>query len=418
MSMRITIPINGENVTQACAAVNRESGKLERKRITRRLITVIGYMSFVAVSMLLLTGVLYHIGDASDREAMDSIPVVGLFAAFAEEQMFGGERPVLHLGVLAAVVQYVLPVAICGVLALLGQLLGRTKPLVTAEEEPARAKQLHAGADALYQKWLGLGDSSRIRLLCNYLFTLYTLYVLVMMVVRLGWPGYGPLEIIGAIVAFVVWHLLYKLVLALFVAISKLFYRCKNPLDGGFRAAAKDYLRGVDPNAVKEEPEAATSVTRQEQIVHIDPFTWTTAYAQSNEEKCGDTAMNYVEIAKSSLSEGDYEQAAMTLDRAAYALELLSRTRGGEQYVPYLYANQYASSRVYAFGLGDRDAAKFRLEQAVKIAGTYAVNKHPDYERAIRDFKVMNGVLEEFNKGTSLAMLKEYYGSEFPYDIT
>ena len=420
MAIKFPADITRDSIVQVCDGINKEARKIKRKLLKRRLILSIGYPVFVAISLLLCLGTIYHLCTDAEKVIVDTIPVLGMLCAAAELRMFSNDLPVAYLIGIFAAVQYLIPLAVCVIISILVGAAYRPNPAVEATEEPERAHRLSKAINDIYHDWLCVTDGSKFRIVCNYLFTLVCAGVLVLFVLKSGGFALDLSTILGAVVVFVLLHLAYKLLLGIFVGIAKWFYYCKNPINEQMRTAVNAYLLKVDPKAAKEEEQVQTSASEpapKKEIVHIDSFTWTVDYVRANEEKCGDTAMNYVEVAKDFLRERNYSGAANSFDHAAYALELLSRVPGGEKYVPYLYANQYAASRVYAFGLSDRSAAQFRLEQAVTNAGEFALKQLDGYERAIRDFKVMNGVLEEFNNGTSLSTLKEYYGTEFPYDI-
>lgn len=427
MAIKIPGEITRDNVFQVCDSLNKEARKIKRKLLTRKLILAIGCLSFVAISLLIYLGSMYHFCSDGEKAIVNAVPVLGSISAAAEKSMFSNDLPLSRLYIILAAAQYLIPVGVCVLIAILVALVYHPAPAVEAVEEPNRAHQLRKAVNDVYNDWLHVTDGSKFRVVCNYIFTLASAGTLLLFMIKSEDVKLNFSTILGGVLVFVLLHLIYKLMLAIYVGICKWFYGCKNPTSEQLRSAVNAYLRQVDPKAVKEEepaaaptpaaeakPEAAPS---QPEIIHIDSFTWTEAYVRANEEKCGDTAMNYVEVGKELLRERDYSGAANSFDHAAYALELLTRVSGGSKYTPYLYANQYAASRIYAFGLSDRSAAKFRLEQAVTNAGEFALKQLPGYEVAIRDFKVMNGVLEEFNNGTSLSTLREYYGSEFPYDI-
>lgn len=423
MAIKIPTEITRDNVFQVCDELNREARKIKRKLLTRRLVLIVGCLSFVAISLLFYLGTMYHFCSDAEKGMVDTVPLLGALSAAAEKGMFSNDLPVVRLCIALAVLQYMIPVGLCALISVLVALAYHPAPAVEAVEEPTRAHQLRKAVNDIYNDWIHVTDGSKFRVVCNYIFTLCCAGTLLLFMVKSEDVKLDFATILGGVVVFVLLHLIYKLLLAIYVSICKWFYGCKNPTSEQLRTAVNAYLRQVDPKAMKEEESTPAAVSAAEpassrsEIIHIDSFTWTVEYVRANEEKCGDTAMSYVEVAKEFLRDRDYSGAANSLDHAAYALNLLSKVPGGARYMPYVYANQYAASRVYAFGLGDRSAAKFRLEQAVTNAGEFALKQLPGYETAIRDFKVMNGVLEEFNNGTSMSTLREYYGTEFPYDI-
>lgn len=421
MAMKIPTEITCDNVSQVCDALNKQARRIKRRLLARKLVLTIGCLCFVAMSMMIYLGGVYQMCEGAERSAVAAIPVLGALSVYAEDMIFRTDLSVGGLVVMLVGLQYLIPIVVGIVATVAAAAFCHPAPAVTADQEPERARQMGKTVQLIYNDWINVSDKSKFRIFCNYLFTVISAGILVLQMVAVGGVTLDFYTILGGVVVFVLLHLIYKLLLGIYVGICKLFFNCKNPVSESLRTGVSSYLRQVDPTAAKEErssPATTSAASRsQAEIVHIDSFTWTESYVRSNEEKCGDTAMNYVEIARDFLRERDYAGAAASLDRAAYALELLSRVPGGAHYIPYLYANQYAASRVYAFGLRDRSAAKFRLEQAVTNAGEFALKQLDGYERAIRDFKVMNGVLEEFNNGTSLSTLTEYYGSEFPYDI-
>lgn len=416
MATKYPKEITLDNIGNVTASINKAAKRIHRKLLIRKLCLIVGCLCFALLSLCIAVGTLYHFCEPSEQAAVDTIPVLGIFSLRIEQLLFPADRPVVWIWGMIAAGLYGIPLVVCIILAIVAAITSRPSPEVGATEEPARAHQLYDAVGSIYNKWLCLTDKSKFRIFCNYLFTVLTAGVFVLMALRVGGIGLDVATIIGAVVFFVLVHLVFKLLLGIFVGITSLLYRGKNPITQPLRTIVNEYLKKTDPDAFKEEPVAAAPASSGT-IVPLDPFTWTVPYVQANEEKCGDTAMNYVEVAKEVLAEGKYSDAAAGFDRAAYALELLSRVPGGDKYKPYLFANQYAAARIYAFGLHDRSAAQFRLEQAVTNAGEYALKQYPGYESVVRDFKVMNGVLDEFNKGTSMSDLYEYYGTEFPGDI-
>ena len=62
MAMKITADISKENITQVCDSVNKEARRLQKNVWIRRMMSL-GCLCFTLISMVLLSGLIYHLCD-------------------------------------------------------------------------------------------------------------------------------------------------------------------------------------------------------------------------------------------------------------------------------------------------------------------------------------------------------------------
>lgn len=145
-------------------------------------------------------------------------------------------------------------------------------------------------------------------------------------------------------------------------------------------------------------------------IVHHDSFTWTASYVRENEKKCSDTTLNALEVGKEFLEEGNMAAAFNAFAHVVKGLELLMEC-DRQYYLPPLYANAYAASRVAAFGTKNMAEA----EKYARLAVKYTKEGASFSDVARRDGEVISDYLSELEaRGSDLW---DVFGAEFPYDI-
>lgn len=164
-------------------------------------------------------------------------------------------------------------------------------------------------------------------------------------------------------------------------------------------------------NEEKKQYEGSkTSVPQTKPINEYDSFTWTNEYVCNNEEKCSDVALSILKVSKELLEEGDYSGAAAGFDKVVRALELLKNI-DSEHYLPPLFANCYALSQIFAFGLNNKvSACKY-----AKKACEYAEKCNSDTAR--RDLAVMRDLYNALNSSNSISSILDEFDVDFPYDI-
>lgn len=165
------------------------------------------------------------------------------------------------------------------------------------------------------------------------------------------------------------------------------------------------------PNEEKKQHERSqTSISSTKPINEYDSFTWTSEYVRNNEEKCSDLALSILKVSKELLEEGDYSGAAAGFDKVVRALELLKNI-DSEYYLPPLFANCYALSQIFAFGLNNKDSAC----KYAKKACEYAEKCNSDTAR--RDLAVMRDLYNALDSSGSISSILDEFDIDFPYDI-
>lgn len=142
----------------------------------------------------------------------------------------------------------------------------------------------------------------------------------------------------------------------------------------------------------------------------LDARTWTPEFVRRNENECSDKLLSTLNVAKQFTSECDYEMAVQAFFSVTYGLTLLLQI-DEEYYSAPLYANYYALSKIYAFGLHDVQKAQNVLQMACNTALKCSSPK------ARKDYFTMNEILKDFKAGRPLRAIQEEFGTMFPYDI-
>ena len=156
--------------------------------------------------------------------------------------------------------------------------------------------------------------------------------------------------------------------------------------------------------------QSQTSASPTKPINEYDSFTWTNEYVHNNEEKCSSVALSTLKVSKELLEEGDYSGAAAGFDKVVRALELLKNI-DSEYYLPPLFANCYALSQIFAFGLNNKaSACKY-----AKKACEYAERCNSDTSRT--DLAVMRDLCNALDSSNSISSILDEFDINFPYDI-
>lgn len=162
--------------------------------------------------------------------------------------------------------------------------------------------------------------------------------------------------------------------------------------------------------SVESTPEKLENEEEKPNEEKYDSFTWTSEYVRNNEEKCSDLALSILKVSKELLEEGDYSGAAAGFDKVVRALELLKNI-DSEYYLPPLFANCYALSQIFAFGLNNKDSAC----KYAKKACEYAEKCNSDTAR--RDLAVMRDLYNALDSSGSISSILDEFDIDFPYDI-
>lgn len=160
----------------------------------------------------------------------------------------------------------------------------------------------------------------------------------------------------------------------------------------------------------QQDKRSQTSVSSEKPINEYDSFTWTNEYVRNNEGKCSDIALSILKVSKELLEEGDYSGAAAGFDKVVRALELLKNI-DNEYYLPPLFANCYALSQIFAFGLNNKTSAC----KYAKKACEYAQKCNSDTAR--RDLAVMRDLYNALDSSSSISSILDEFDIDFPYDI-
>lgn len=126
--------------------------------------------------------------------------------------------------------------------------------------------------------------------------------------------------------------------------------------------------------------------------------TWTAEYAAKNTEVCSNALFKELYNGEDCLENGVYHMAAESFEKVVTGLELLAKVEP-ETYAKPLYANQYALSRIYLFGLENQTKGTHFLKAACAQARKCGAHN---------DAAVMEGVLEVLKKSGIYGVLREF----------
>ena len=120
--------------------------------------------------------------------------------------------------------------------------------------------------------------------------------------------------------------------------------------------------------------------------------------------------LSILKVSKELLSEGDDSGAAAGFDKIVHGLELLLEI-DKDYYIAPLFANCFALSKIFAFGLNNKASACKYAEKACD----YAMQCNTDVAK--RDLVVMRDLRDAFRSSQPLSSISEEFGHEYPYDI-
>ena len=328
-------------------------------------------------------------------------------------------------------IAYAIPLLICALICILISLFaGAPKANIVGETPAQQAKNLYDRASAASKSASnydnGSGKKGFKLLFVGMIAALlvYAFYVLKMFEVL------HVKTLIGFAVVMVILYFVYGLLFNVFYALNSLFYQKKRaPYN---ISSLETYWLSVDPSEVQrrkdeaqrkeKEKEASkakqaspsrsstASYTSSSSINEYDSFTWTSSYVRNNENKCSDVLLTLIKVSKDLLAEGDYSGAAAGFDKVVRGLELLCEF-WPDYYGAPLFANCFALSKIFAFGLYNKDSA---LKYARK-ACDYAARCNTD--QAQRDLRVMRDYRDVLSASDSLSDFFEEFECDFPYEI-
>lgn len=138
----------------------------------------------------------------------------------------------------------------------------------------------------------------------------------------------------------------------------------------------------------------------------FDSKTWTPAFVRQYTDRCGDALLVTLDEGKGALTKGDWTAAARMFEDVVNGLTLLAAVDPAGYGAP-LYANQYATARIYLFGLHNDKKGALLLKAACDSAKKCG---------ATGDYAVMNAVLSVLEKRGIAGVLHEF-DIAFPDDL-
>ena len=138
----------------------------------------------------------------------------------------------------------------------------------------------------------------------------------------------------------------------------------------------------------------------------FDSKTWTPAFVRQHTDRCGDALLVTLDEGKAALAKGNRTAAAAAFEDVVNGLRLLAAVDPVGYGAP-LYANQYATARIYLFGLRDEKKGALFLKAACGSAKKCG---------ATGDLAVMNAVLSVLEKRGIAGVLHEF-DIAFPDDL-
>lgn len=418
--------VNSSNFTQALSFVDSLEISFKRKNLIKKIVRPISSLLFCFLSFLVIYGAFLSFSSPEDMAVFIKLGFITDMWDFYSGIFAVSELAPYIAWPILVVATYVIPLVFSAIITILVTLFvrnGNQQP--AGDTEATKAKDLYLRAEKLYSKSSNYedGDDRRIFkiifVVCLAAFLIYGLIILKLMNVGV---------IIGMVVSMVLVYFIFGLLFLLFYTINRQFYKkpfilyCKNRLD--------EYWLSVDPEEKKRREEEAEEKRKQKEakaaskvtsnvtsnaasggnIDKYNTFTWTFDYVENNQGMCSDVCLSILHTTKEVLRERKYRDAANGFQMIVKGLEFLIAF-DEETYLSPLYANCYALSRVFAFGLYDKEAACTFAEKACVYAhmrGTSMAN---------RDLVVMMDFWNELKSSKPLSVITEEFGYEFPYDI-
>lgn len=151
-----------------------------------------------------------------------------------------------------------------------------------------------------------------------------------------------------------------------------------------------------------------------------DPRTWDAGYVRRNERDCVDVLEVMAGGLKECVREGDYATSIQGCDVMCNALSMLAQECGGDRYAPMLYAYSFILAELCLFGIGGERGLRAGIPpllDAYDFARSCARPGRRTAERASRDARKMEGMIDALKREEPLSEVRRKYCPDFPYDI-
>ncbi len=420
--------ITTDSFDEAVSFIATTWASVKRKELIHKIVRPIGCALFTFLSFILVFGATYKYSSPEDMPVFATMAHLRKFWEWFSNLFTTPDMVwyVYWLILIASV--FVIPLAVSAVIAIIVSVCHKPDYIPSIEGTTAeKAKKLHKWAVEISDKSFNYYyEGTGIKRFFKWIFVLAIAAFLgyAFVILNMQQTMLNVQTLIGFVIVMVVLYFVFGWILSGFYALNKLFY--KKPLTAYLKEMTEDYWLSVDTEESNRrlqerkpkkeyKPETNTSQTTKP-IDKYDSFTWTYGYVRDNETQCSDVALSILKVSKELLEEGDYSGAAAGFDKVVRALELLQFIDEA-YYQPPLFANCYALSRIFAFGLNNRDKACEYAQKACEYAAKCAAYGRPDSDRASRDLNTMQYFLDELKSSRSFSGIVDEYGDEFPYDI-
>ncbi|MGN0447097.1 MAG: hypothetical protein ACI4GC_00975 [Acutalibacteraceae bacterium] len=410
--------ITSENFNNAEKMISSATASVEKKGKTKKISRPISNLLFVFFSLIFIYGVAYKATPAEEAIVFEKLTPITKIWIFFDNILIKPDMNWYVLGGVLVAVTFVVPLLVTAIIKVLVSVTHISKKHQFSENDTIKnAKKLHSLATNLKEKSYRYSNkASNIPYVLIFTLLVIAFFVHAYLALKIDTSSI----LLGFIVAAVVLFLVYSLIFKIFSAINGLFYKIKRV---DVTSITYSYWLSVDPEeAERREAEARRNAENRryestyktagsnKAIDEIDSFTWTGTYVRNNERKCSDTALNILKVSKDLLGERDYKGAAEGFKRVIRALELLKDV-DREHYLPPLYANCYALSMIYAFGLNDREFACKCAEKACEYASRCNSTK------ARNDLRTMNDFYNALRSSSSLSSIANRFEINFPRTV-
>lgn len=417
--------ITSDNFNEAANLILSATASIEKNEKTKKIVRPVGSILFVFFSLIFIYGAIYQNISAEEAIVFEKLmPITNIWAFFAGVLTRPDMAWFIFAGVLV-VAAFAIPLLVSALIKLLVSLTHKSNINPFSEGDTAKnAKKLHLLATDLYKKssdYKTRSSNTLYIVIFELLIIAFFVYAFIILGITVPFWGFA--------IAIVILYLLYGLIFKAFSALNKLFYKKEHIPN--ITAVTEAYWLSVDTEeanrrkaeakrmaeqSAKKEKEkrqretASKAAVPEKAIDKYDSFTWTNGYVRNNESQCSDIALTLLKVSKDLLAEGDYSGAAAGFDKVVHALELLKNI-DSEYYLPPLFANCYALSKIFAFGLNNKNSAC----KYAKKACEYASQCNSD--AAKRDLRVMSDFYDALESASSLSSLTDEFDIDFPYDI-
>ena len=425
--------ITTDSFDEAVAFIATTWASVKRKELIYKIIRPIGCALFTFLSFILVFGVTYKYSSPEDMPVFTKMVSLTKFWEWFSNLLTKPDMAwyVYWLVLIASV--FIIPLAVSAIITIVVSVCHKPAFIPTFEGTTAeKAKRLHKFTAEISDKsfnyyYEGTGIKKTFRWIFVLAIAAFLGYAFV--ILNMQQTMLNVQSLIGFAIVLVILYYVYGWILSGFYALNKLFY--KKPLTAYLVEMTENYWLSVDTeesnrrlqekkkSEVKKEykPKTNTNTAQTSKAIDkYDSFTWTYGYVRDNESQCSDVALSILKVSKELLEEGDYSGAAAGFDKVVRALELLQFIDEA-YYQPPLFANCYALSRIFAFGLNNRDKACEYAQKACEYASKCASYGRPDSDRASRDLSTMQYFLDDLKSSRSFNSIVDEYGDEFPYDI-